>query len=162
MLRKVLNEDRNNAIGELTSFIIDTSVLLEQGGWSWFIETDRAITEKFRPELKLAKRIPITPDGNEHTIYSPTVNLLGRFWHDSVHLQLGLGYSLEDELIVIQAQVRSLNEAGLSMLAQEVFYADMYGQACYYNRHHKFVVHQDAFVDSCLQHGIKTACICKH
>jgi len=161
MLRKVLNEDRNNAVAELTKFIVSTSILLEKCGWSWFIETDRTITERFRPELALARRIPITPDGNEHTIYSPTVNMLGRFWHDSVHLQLGLGYNLEDELIVIQAQVRSLNEAGLSLLAQEIFYADMYGQACYYDRHHNFVVNQDAFVDACLQHGIRTATIVK-
>jgi len=161
-MQKILNEHRDNAIAELTKFIINTSILLEQAGWSWFIETDRAITEKFRPELALVRRIPLTTDGCEHTIYSPTVNLLGRFWHDVIHLNLGLGYSLEEEYQVIRAQIRSLQDAGLSGLAQEIFWADMYGQACYYHANGEFVTYQDAFVNSCLQRGITTACICKH
>lgn len=161
-LRKVLNNDRDDAIKELRSFIIQTSVLLENAGWSWFIETDRAITEKFRPELAQARRIPLTTDGCEHAIYGPTTNMLLRFWHDTVHLSLGLGFTLEEERLVIGAQLRSLQHAGLSNLAQRIFWADMMGQAHYYDAKHDFVVYQDAFVDSCLQHGIKTACIVKH
>ena len=162
MARKILNSKRDKAIDELRNFIVSTSILLEKSGWSWFVETDRTLTEKFRPELVELKRIPITLDGCMYTIYSPTVNMLNRFWHDVTHLSLGLGYTLDEEHTVISAQLRSLQQAGLSRLAQEVFWADMWGQACYYDANGKFVEHQDAFVDTCLQRGINTACIAKH
>ena len=159
---KIRNEVRDSAIDELSKFLVLTSIELEKAGWSWFVETDRAITEKFRPELAELRRIPLSTDGCEHTIYSPTVNMLGRFWHDVVHLTLGHGYDLAGEAIVIGAQCRQLQDAGLSPLAVQIFYADMWGQAMYYDAHGEFVEYQDAFVDSCLQRGITTACICKH
>jgi len=157
MLRKVLNETRDLAIQELKTFILETSVLLEKQGWEWFLSADREVTEKFRPELALLKRIPLTPDGNTHTIYGPTINMLNRFWHDVTHLSLGLGYDRQDELVVIGAQLRQLQEAGLSQLALEIFWYDMWGQTEYYEFNREFVVHQDAFVDLCLQRGINRA-----
>lgn len=162
MVRKVTNQDRDVAIGELSSFLIQTSMLLEKAGWDWFVERNRSITEKFRPELIKLKRIPISTDGCEKSIYTPTVNMLCRFWHDVRHIELGLGYSKAEEYEVITSQIRTLQAAGLSSLALEIFWNDMWGQTEYYDRFHEFVGNQAAFVDSCLQHGIHTACIVRH
>lgn len=157
-----LSVEEQDAVDELKRFITDTSILLEKQGWTWFVSKDRELTEKYSPELAKAKRIPITPDGSKKTIYGMSVNTLLRFWHDVTHLSLGLGYDEKSEYMVIAAQLRSMEKAGLSIPACRLFWADMWGQVVYYSKHEKFVEDQKAFATHAYRYGIPTACNYMH
>jgi len=162
---KILNEDRDKAIEELSKFIVLTYNMLIKEGWDWFLSQDLRETESFT-RLKhygKTKRLPISGEGCNRTIYyNPNVNIMGRLWHDITHLSLDLGYTVKEERIVIMAQLRTMKTAGLSVLARKIFWADMYGQAKYYERYNKYVVNQDAFLGSCLTHCINTAILAVH
>ncbi len=77
------------------------------------------------------------------TIYSsPEVNYQLRYWHDRVHLLLGLSFSLTDEITVSAYQCSRLHDEG----AQRILDADLRGQVEYYYQHKKYVDNQRDFV----------------
>jgi len=163
MQRRVLHADKMVAVKELTAFMVSTAGILSKSGWTWYASGDRAITESFTALKKCGNSLPISIYGSEGTVYGDRfINSLNRFWHDVTHLQLDLGYSLEEEYKVIRSQLTVMELHGLSPLAREIFWCDMWGQALYYDRYCSFVENQNAFVDSCLRHGITTATIAKH
>lgn len=162
MKTRVLEKVKEEAIKELTRFLIITSEVLFKSGWHWEYCKERHLTEAFIPDNK-SKIILITPEGSGKTIYgNPEINNLGRFWHDVTHRVLNIPYDLDSERKVIQRQLDCLKLFGLSQLAQELFWYDMFGQAYYYSCKGRYVENQKAFVDTCVLHGIKKACIANH
>ena len=137
----------DEAVCELEQFYLKKSDELHRDGWSF--RTTPLAPESFRDlhYSALGKCIPIASYGSELTIYSKSVyNYYNRFWHDVTHLQLGKGFSFADETTVILEQCRQLAEAGVSINAQRVFWADMYEQAKYYEDNNAFVNNQKQFV----------------
>ena len=137
----------DEAVYELEQFYMSIDEELANDGWSFKVTNDAP--ESFR-ELTYRTQnncIPIARYGSELTIYSKRVyNYYNRFWHDVTHLQLGKGFSFADETTVILEQCRQLAEAGVSINAQRVFWADMYEQAKYYEDNNEFVNNQKQFV----------------
>ena len=81
--------------------------------------------------------------GSENTIYDlPETNFAFRVWHDSVHYNRDLNFSVADEVLVGYYQARMFDNP----LASCLIYADTAGQRIYYERHREFVVNQKEFV----------------
>lgn len=137
----------DEAVYELEQFYMSKDAELYNDGWSFKVTNDAP--ESFRELVYRTQNrcIPIASYGSELTIYSkPYHNSYNRFWHDVTHLQLGKGFSFADETTVILEQCRQLAEAGVSINAQRVFWADMYEQAKYYEDNNEFVNNQKQFV----------------
>jgi len=137
----------DEAVYELEQFYSKKCDELYSNGWSF--KTANDAPESFRALVYRTqdKCVPIADYGSELTIYSkPYYNYYNRFWHDVTHLQLGKGFSFTDETTVILEQCRQLAEAGVSINAQRVFWADMYEQSKYYEDNNAFVNNQKQFV----------------
>lgn len=155
------------AMDELKGFIDTMALRCILSGWSYYVTDDAP--EKFK-DLKartVGKRIPIASYGSETSIYGSgqtgaDYNHKFRFWHDVTHLELDQGFSKDGERAVIDDHLAEGRAFGLSELAMKILEADTLGQVEYYFKHREFVENQRAFVDSCVQHGIRMACGFKH
>jgi hypothetical protein len=157
----------NSAVSELKYFMAVMSMKCTDRGWSYYVTDDAP--EKFK-DLKartVGKRIPIASYGSDTTIYGEgklgaEFNHMFRFWHDVTHLELDQGFSKDGERAVIEQHLAEGRAFGLSELAIKILEADTLGQVEYYFKHRKFVENQRAFIDSCVQHGIRLACGFEH
>jgi len=137
----------DEAVYELEQFYSQMKDILMINGWSFNAVSDAPETFKELSNRAQDKCVPIADYGSELTIYSkPYYNYYNRFWHDVTHLQLGKGFSFANETTVILEQCRQLAEAGVSINAQRVFWADMYEQSKYYEDNNEFVNNQKQFV----------------
>ena len=170
MTNLVLNTTRDAAIKELATFIEYAAHGAMVKGWT-FRPTDQA-PESYKA-LKAAtvdngtQVIPVADYGCDSTIYGKGeagkhLNILFRFWHDVTHLELDSDFSQAGEYRVINQHLKDARAYGLSDLAMCILRADTIGQVDYYFRHGQFVGDQAAFVDSCIQHGIRKAISVKH
>jgi len=154
---------KQEAVDELKEFYRLTAEELYTAGWDWHLALPSEDTESIRTLRTCGRDIPISRQGCNQTVYdSVPTNLLARFWHDVMHITLGKNFTFEQEVEVIRSQLMVLQSKGLSGLAQEIFWADWYGQSLYYEHKGEFVKNQNAFMDSCLRHGIEIACKAKH
>lgn len=159
----ILEQDYKAAVLEV-EFLVKMQARTMQGfGWSYY-ETDQA-PETFK-DLKQRTEgmlIPIASYGSNTSIYSSSsINTLFRFWHDVLHLENNLGFSLEHESAVANMHIEAAKAFNLSPLAIQILEADTKGQVQYYFKHKEFVNNQEAFVQSCIKHGIKKAVRIKH
>lgn len=76
--------------------------------------------------------------------YNPWGNILQRAVHDTLHLALQCNFTLEGEYRVAVEQSRLYGQ--WSSLAAEVMFADLRGQALYFDYHKEFPVDQIGFV----------------
>lgn len=161
----MLKTDFDKAVKELETFLIIMESDLRYQGWTYFTAWKAPGTFK---ELLHAYRVNgrnliIEEDGCDHTIFSsPRFNHLLRFWHDVTHLTTMQDFSMAGERIVIDRQLHQAETMGVSKPALAVLKADLLGQLMYYEVHGEFVKYQNAFVNSCMQKGIKIACMVKH
>lgn len=159
----VMPNEKANAIREISSFIMAKANECYAKGWCYFTDSDAPETYKALKEHKKSKLIPIASYGSSTSIYGcKEVNEMFRFWHDVVHLELDIDFSKKGESRVAREHIKQGQAYGLSSLALSILHADTKGQIDYYFRHKEFVGNQDAFVDSCLKHGISTAIKVKH
>ena len=157
------NKEQQAALEELKSFIELRADVCLGRGWSYFSTNKAPESFKALKERTLNKHIPIADYGSDTSIYgSKKINTLFRFWHDVTHIELNQGFSKAGEYAVIEQHLKEAKEAGLSSLAQYILDIDTRGQVDYYFRHKEFVVTQDAFLDTCLKHGITKAIKVKH
>lgn len=159
----MLEQEYKAAVREV-EFLVKMQARTMQGfGWSYYATNDAP--ESFK-ELKARSTdmiIPIADYGSNTSIYSSnTINTLFRFWHDVLHLENNLGFSLNDETAVADLHIKAAKEFNLSPLAIRILEADTKGQVQYYFKHKEFVSNQEAFVQSCIKHGIKKAIRIKH
>lgn len=150
------------AVDELSVFIGLKALELNALGYGHFIAENAPNTFKELKERSTGGVIPISGDNSENCLFPAYVNYLLRFWHDYLHLKHNLDFTFTDEIKVGELHIQEGKEAGLSYLAIEILRADTIGQSNYHKRHGEFPVYQDAFVYSCLQHGINKAIIAKH
>lgn len=137
----------DEVVYELEQFYSKKKEELFSNGWSFSTTQDAPESFKELVYRVQNKCIPIADYGSGLTIYSkPYYNYYNRFWHDVTHLKLSKGFSFADETTVILEQCRQLAEAGVSINAQRVFWADMYEQAKYYEDNNEFVNNQKEFV----------------
>lgn len=80
--------------------------------------------------------------GSDNTVWSsPQVNYAFRAWHDYIHVQYGIPFTLEGEREVARIQCRSL-----SALGQALIQAEVEDQAEHFIKTGEFVADQRAFV----------------
>jgi len=159
----ILESHKTAAIEEIKSFIVHSANECKKRGFSFF-PTDKA-PEGFKAlkEQTINKNIPIANYGCDTSIYGcKDTNILFRFYHDVTHLELNQGFSKAGEYAVIEQHLKELKEWGASSLAIEIFYFDTIGQVDYYFKRKAFIDNQMAFLDSCLQLGLKYALMAKH
>lgn len=155
---KYTNEQFDDAVTELKSFLTATELFLNEMGYSFNLTTTGA-PESFRELKSYGSHFPISTLGCDKTIYGDEVhyNYLARFWHDVGHITMERNFSVEDEKIVIENQMKMLERHGMSLLARKILWADMYGQCLYYAQNEEFVDNQRAFVEFAIQHNIEKA-----
>lgn len=102
--------------------------------------------------------IPIRTDGCENSIYgSPAGNRAFRAWHDKLHLEFGLDFSLRDELVVSDLQVRQARQLGFSEMGLLMLTYDTKGQVLWYYEHGEYIKNQAGYVEYCVNHGLDYA-----
>lgn len=162
-MEKILNNSFNKAVIEIENFLLEKEKELNVLGWSFKVSDNAPESFKDLKESTVDKCIVIAGYGCENTIYStPHVNHVFRFYHDHIHLTLNKGFSKEGEISVINQHMKDIKNYGVSNLALNIFYYDTFGQVEYYFKQKQFVINQRAFIESCLQHGLNTACRVKH
>lgn len=152
--KPMTKKDRfNNAVNMIESFLTDYNSPYK------FKLVDQTTNnfETFKNEVKINGYMLVSNEGNEKTIYTkPYYNTIARVWHDTVHLNTDLNFSLEDETIVAYFQIAELEEYGDNNGynrttvedAKELIYHDIIGQANYYKKTNSFVDDQKKFVYS--------------
>tara|TARA_R110000772_G_scaffold7883_1_gene26425 strand:- start:38 stop:538 length:501 start_codon:yes stop_codon:yes gene_type:complete len=161
--RYVSEVSKKAAIQEIINFINHSAKHCNALGYD-FVTTNDA-PEKFSKlkELTIDKVLPIADYGCDSSIYNcADTNVLFRFYHDVTHLEQDKGFSKAGEYSVIEQHMRELESFGVSSLAREIFYFDTIGQVDYYFHHKEFVNNQMAFLDTCLQLGLRYAVKAKH
>ena len=161
--RIILESTKTAAIEEIKNFISHSALNAKSRGFSFF-PTEKA-PEGFEAlkEQTINKNIPIANYGCDTSIYGcKDTNILFRFYHDVTHLELNQGFSKAGEYAVIKQHLKEFKDWGASSLAIEIFYFDTIGQVDYYFHHKSFIDNQMAFLDSCLQLGLKYALMAKH
>jgi hypothetical protein len=103
--------------------------------------------------------IPVFSGGSEATIYSSNrYNFAARAWHDSIHINKRLDFSMADEIKVMNEQVRQMKQRAVQFqLSNDDYQAikyDVGGQVLYYYKHKEYVKDQAAFVQACFDEGM--------
>jgi len=89
----------------------------------------------------------VWPGASDKCIYGkPEVNHALRYWHDRIHLEYDLSFSLEDELIVAEIHLESLHDDS----HKRIVYADIAEQVRYYYQHGEYVADQRNFIENLL------------
>ena len=159
----ILESVKNKAIQEVAEFIKLKAKECQARGWSFVATSDAPESFKALKASVFNGCIPVADYGCDKSIYGePMTNIIFRFWHDVTHLELDSGFSVAGETTVIEAHLSEAREANLSPLAMRILYADTIGQVLYYDKYKQFVDCQDAWLDSCLAHGVKKALGFKH
>lgn len=113
--------------------------------------------EKFKVQTKTNGYITVSGYGCDRTIYSTReINILARLWHDTLHLELDVGFDLESEKIVAEKQCQEVYDwliendfpDNIAQSAYSIIYHDIVSQAEYYERYARFVPYQKEFVIS--------------
>ena len=157
-----LESQKQAAYAELAAFIEHQAAMLRGVGWSYHATADAPESFKALKEQTRNRCIPVANYGCDKSIYSHSVNVMFRFYHDAVHLEHNLGFNFDDEMAVADIHMADAKAYGLSDLAMQALVADTRGQVGYYFKHKEFVDNQAAFVSSCLDLGINNAMRVKH
>lgn len=138
----------NKAIMLLTEFIIHRTKFIE------FV-TKETTTNNYEEFVKIGKPFEISLEGISTSIYgNEYINMLGRVWHDDVHLIYGLDFGFEDEKKVSAMQelellgwsVDNSKDRTTTMDAMQLIHEDIVGQYEYYLKNKKFVPDQYKYV----------------
>lgn len=153
----------DSAVKEIENLLVEVAKDLYLSGWSYLTSSEAPESYKELKQTTHDKCIIIADYGCENTIYSdPIYNHLFRFWHDVLHLVHDCNFSKEGESKVASYHLKMAETRGLSPLALRILNAETNGQVAYYFARKAFVVNQEAFIKSCLQHGINKAIRVEH
>lgn len=110
----------------------------------------------YADSLTTKTALPIFDRFCETSIYErPNDNMCLRYWHDCSHIQLGLSFSLDDELELANWHGLELTRAGFDPagLAWRLFRADLVGQIYLMGMIGRFPRNQFRFASGCLIYG---------
>lgn len=108
---------------------------------------------------KVGDSMPVYDGGSHNTIYSHArYNYAFRAWHDRIHINLGLKFTLVDEIKVSNEHARQMASHrvmfGLSTEDSKAMRADVAGQVMYYYKYGEYVRDQALFVGACMESTI--------
>lgn len=133
---------------KLDQFIIDNSYKYPFVVNNNIPETLFAITEYYNTNKHLA----ISDINSDNTIFANSgINLLYRAWHDFIHIEYKLLFTLEGELEVYNIMQSQLPND--YYLEKFLLYGDIVGQTLYHNKYNKFPSNQREFVIDFLTTG---------
>ena len=152
---------RDEAIQVLRDWIVNVKApQLVDFGWSYrTVPWDTAYLDMML-NGKTEQYVEVSTLNCDTAVLGVEGNQMLRFWHDVTHIDQGLTFDYEDEILVNKLMLRQIRH--LPRLCQQILWADMTGQVEYHKQWGTFPVNQAGFVDSCLQHGINTAILVKH
>ena len=113
--------------------------------------------DQFKKDTLKDGYMKVLTKGCEKTIYNdPKFNIIARVWHDNIHLNSDLNFSVEDEKIVAYLQIAGIEEyatnVGYNCITiedvKEIIYHDIIAQVEYYEKNKIFVDDQKKFVYS--------------
>lgn len=153
----ILEKDFKEAVAELVRIIQIAKQQWIDKGFNFWPAKEGDAPETFK-ELKAYGRLfPVAAYGGETSIYGEDVNIDFRFWHDVLHKQLDADFTTEGENEVAIWHLQFAKDNGASNLALAILEADTKGQIAYYTKYGEFVRNQEAFVQTVINKGLKTA-----
>lgn len=116
-----------------------------------------ALRAAFTESRRTGKPMPISSRYCESVIYhAPETNHAVRFWHDTLHVQTGLTFNVDDELELglLHLRIAEANGIKKNFLAWRILRIDMLGQNYLIAVAKRFPVNQADFVRRCIVHGL--------
>ena len=114
-----------------------------------------ATFESHKKTYKETGKIYIWTGESKNTIFGKEkINHYFRAWHDYIHLNYNLGYSITEESIVCNIQRDMLPNEWY--FEKELINAEIIGQAHYYYKNNSFVKNQRLFTSMYLDNSIKS------
>ena len=112
-----------------------------------------ATFEAHKKRYRETKKIYVWTGASENTIFGdPTVNHKFRAWHDYIHINYNLGYSITEESIVCDIQRDMLpNDWNLE---RSLIECEIRGQAHYFYLNNRFISNQRIFTVCWLENSI--------
>jgi len=150
------NKDFKLAVTDLTRAVIE----LTDGTEFHTAKTTTNNYNKFVDEVWKDGYITVSEEGCKYSIYdNEYVNIRARLFHDLVHFNYKLDFSLEDEIKVAKIQCELIETHLKDSIPRTrvdnacwLLFLDIVKQAEYYYKHKQFVVNQKDFI---YQHFIK-------
>ena len=143
-VRNLAEEERmiQEAMAEIEKVVLQESMKLPFRATANAPSTYKAVKAMFDSGITPNNPVLVYNGGSEDTIYSsPDLNFAFRAWHDRVHWENGLNFSVTDEIIVGMEQARKIdNNMGICIM-----FADTAGQRVYYHKYGEFVSNQREF-----------------
>lgn len=159
----MLERVKQSAYDELATFIQFKATSLELQGWRYRPTSNPTLcTWELLQKSKRDRVIWVSSDNSEQSIYTPDINILFRFYHDYLHLTMGLDFSYDSEIAVAKQHYKDGIDFGLSYTALKALRAETVGQLKYHRKYGEHVVNQRAFADSYIDKGENAALSCKH
>lgn len=101
--------------------------------------------------------LPVFSGGCSSTIFeSEKANYLFRSWHDAIHINEGLSFTVSDEVKVSDIHCSVLTYLKAPYNVVKAIEADVKGQVYYHSITGQYVNNQKLFVSKCLKYGINT------
>lgn len=119
--------------------------------------TPEQLLAAFAHSARTKEAFPVSSLFSDSTIYDrPETNYAFRFWHDGLHVELGLGFDLVSEALLGVAHLDVLRACGHDeqSIAFQLLMADTIGQARCIAEMGAFPVDQLRFALDCLRLGV--------
>lgn len=134
-------------------------------GFGWIPQPDAPSTYQqlrgaYRQSQETGEPLPVSSLHCDTVIYLwPSDNVHFRFWHDTSHVELGLSFSLEDELELALWHLAQIERAGHDpdSTPYRLLEADTVGQLLLLSLCGRFPLAQSVFVTDCLRQGLHQA-----
>lgn len=155
--------DYNKARKLLSLFVQDQAKKQASNlGFDWSARVDAPGTypeliEAFKASTALKTAMPVSSLFCTNIIYDkPEHNYEMRFWHDTLHVQTGLTFSLDDELELGLHHLKLAKESGINenTVAWQMLRVDTVGQNYLLGITGRFPINQRQFVEECLTYGL--------
>ena len=160
---KVARPDFMEAAELLSAFVERQAIVAAASlGFGWVGEPDAPDTypdlqAAFSDSQRSAKPMPVSSLYCDNVIYQkPETNFALRFWHDTLHVQTGLTFALDDELELGLRHLKIAEANGINKhsLAWRILRIDMLGQNYLLGIAKRFPLDQARFVHGCLERGL--------
>lgn len=156
-----LESDFYNAVTELKIIIQKAKSECIEKGFNFWPASNQDAPETFEALKEHGRIFPVLASGGGTSIYGTDINIDFRFWHDCLHIELEKDFSTSGENSVADKHIEYAKSKGASLLALAILEADTKGQIAYYHKFKEFVGNQTAFVQTCVNRGLKTALMVK-
>jgi hypothetical protein len=158
-----VGEDFDVASKNLSRFVVvQANNAVKDLGFTWDARADAPDDyEKLQKAYKLSRQtgqpLPVSSLYCDSVIYQKVeINYAMRFWHDTLHVETGLTFSLDDELELGLHHLKVAENNGIvkDSLEWRILRVDILGQNYLLGIAKRFPLDQATFVHGCINHGL--------